>query len=93
MLELARASYHRLVAELQVLLSLPANLPSGYHRDLQLTKEAAMRSALLADDLLTAMQHLLPGVRFAEDRMAAASDRRSDNDPGRRMMPARADRN
>lgn len=72
-LELARASYHRLVAEMQVLLTLPANLPSGYHRDLQLTKEAAMRSALLAEDVVTAMQHLLPGVRFVEERMQAAS--------------------
>ena len=43
-LELARASYHRLIAEMQVLLTLPANLPSGYHRDLQLTKAAIMRS-------------------------------------------------
>ena len=72
-LELARASYHRLVAEMHVLLTLPANLPSGYHRDLQLTKEAAMRAALLSGDLLTAMQNLLPGVRFDEERLRAAA--------------------
>jgi len=66
-LELARAVYHRLIAEMQVLLTLPANLPSGYHRDLQLTKEAAMRSVLLVSDLLTAMAHLLPSVRFRSD--------------------------
>ncbi len=71
-LELARATYHRLLAEMQVLLTLPANLPSGYHRDLQLTKEAVMRSVLLSHDLLTAMNHLLPGVRFDRERMAAA---------------------
>ena len=71
-LELARATYHRLIAELQVLLTLPANLPSGYHRDLQLTKEAVMRSVFTAADLLTAMGHLLPGVRFRRDRMAEA---------------------
>jgi argininosuccinate lyase len=71
-LELARATYHRLIAEMQVLLTLPANLPSGYHRDLQLTKEAVMRCALLTQDLLTAMLHLVPGVRFERARMAAA---------------------
>lgn len=70
-LELARATYHRLSAEMQLLVSLPANLPSGYHRDLQLTKEAAMRSVLLASDLLTAMLNVLPGVRFREDRLKA----------------------
>lgn len=72
-LELARATYHRLLAEMNVLLTLPANLPSGYHRDLQLTKEATMRSVLLTHDLLTAMQQLLPGVRFERERMAAAA--------------------
>ena len=71
-LELARATYHRLAAEAQVLISLPANLPSGYHRDLQLTKESAMRSLLLTEDLLTAMNHVVPGLGFRRDRMAAA---------------------
>lgn len=72
-LELARASYHRIAAELQLLITLPANLPSGYHRDLQLTKEAVMRTVLLGDDLLTAIQHLLPGVRFRPDKLEAAT--------------------
>lgn len=71
-LELARAMYHRLIAEMQVLLTLPANLPSGYHRDLQWTKEAVMRSVLLTRDLLTAMQNLLPGVSFDAERMREA---------------------
>ena len=71
-LELARASYHRLTAEMQVLLTLPANLPSGYHRDLQLTKAATLRSVLLVRDLLEAMLHVLPDVRFDRERMAAA---------------------
>ncbi len=71
-LELARASYHRLLAEMQILLTLPANLPGGYHRDLQLTKEAAMRSTLLTLDLLEAMTRLLPGVTFDEARIREA---------------------
>lgn len=72
-LELARATYHRLLAEMQLLATLPANLPSGYHRDLQLTKEAAMRSVLLAADLVTAMVNVLPGVEFRQERMREAT--------------------
>ena len=71
-LELARATVHRLVAELHLLLSLPQNLPSGYHRDLQLTKEAVMRAVLTALDLFTAMRHVLPGITFKEERLEAA---------------------
>ena len=71
-LELARAHYHRLVAELHLLLTLPANLPSGYHRDLQLTKEAAMRAALLTADVLAAMNALVPELTFDRARMRAA---------------------
>ena len=71
-LELARAAYHQLTAKLQTLLTLPANLPSGYHRDLQHTKAAAMHSVLLMDDLLTAVGKVLEGVRFRRDRMQEA---------------------
>ncbi len=71
-LELARAQYHRLLAEQQTLTTLPANLPSGYHRDLQLTKEAVMRSVLLAGDLLTAVTKVVKGLRFRSDQMKSA---------------------
>ncbi|MCS7082712.1 MAG: argininosuccinate lyase [Bacteroidetes bacterium] len=71
-LELVRASYHRLTAELSLLLSLPANLPSGYHRDLQLTKEALLRALLLAPELLEAVRRTLEGARFRRDRLEAA---------------------
>lgn len=69
-LELARATYHRILAEYQVLLTLPANLPSGYHRDLQLTKEAVMRATDRSLDLLSAVAHVLPGVSFDRERLA-----------------------
>jgi argininosuccinate lyase len=68
-LELARATYHRLLAEMNVLLTLPANLPSGYHRDLQLTKEAIMRMMTTSLDLAQAFVHLMPGLEFDVDRM------------------------
>ena len=71
-LELARASYHRIIAEMQVLLTLPANLPSGYHRDLQLSKEAVMRADRLAGDVVEAMANVLAGVEFDEERILQA---------------------
>ena len=71
-LELARATVHRLTAELHVLLTLPAGLPGGYHRDLQLTKEATMRAVLAAQDLATAVAAVLPGVAWQADRMQDA---------------------
>ncbi len=61
--ELARATLHRLTAELTLLITLPANLPSGYHRDLQLTKEAVMRAALTTQDLVTALGEMLPEMK------------------------------
>lgn len=71
-LELARATAHRLTAELHVLLTLPANLPGGYHRDLQLTKEATMRAVLATQDLVTAVAAVLPGIAWQAERMRAA---------------------
>jgi len=71
-LELARATYHRLLAEMNVLMTLPANLPSGYHRDLQLTKEAILRAVRTTSDVLTAMNALIPGVTFNRERAHAA---------------------
>ena len=71
-LELARATVHRLTAELHLLLTLPANLPSGYHRDLQLTKEATMRAVLAARDLVTAVGAVLPGVEWQHEKMRDA---------------------
>lgn len=71
-LELVRATYHRLSAEMTLLAGLPANLPSGYHRDLQLTKEAVMRSVLTTADLLEAVRHVLEGLKFDRDRMRQA---------------------
>ena len=71
-LELARAHYHRLTAELHLLLTLPANLTSGYHRDLQLTKEAVMRTVLTTLDLVAAMQQTVPEIAWDDARVRDA---------------------
>ena len=71
-LELARATYHRLVAEMQSLATLPANLPGGYHRDLQLTKGAVMRALQQTDDLFAATTAAVSGLRFRTEPAARA---------------------
>lgn len=72
-LELVRASYHRITAEMHVLLNLPANLPSGYHRDLQLSKEAVMRAVITCGDTTDAIASVLEGVSFDEKRLREAT--------------------
>ncbi|NBC01456.1 MAG: argininosuccinate lyase [Bacteroidetes bacterium] len=70
-LELARATFPRLQAEAQVLLALPANLPSGYHRDLQFTKDAIMRATQTVRDLVKAVTRVAGGVTFCPEQMEA----------------------
>lgn len=71
-LELIRASYHRVLAESQLLASLPAGLSSGYHRDLQLTKEAVMRAVAITGDCTGAMATTLGNIHFDRTRMKRA---------------------
>ncbi len=72
--ELARATMHRLSGEFQVLLGIPANLPSGYHRDLQLTKGSVMRAVIILKDLLEATQGILAGLTFRSEPLDNARD-------------------
>ncbi|WP_263786017.1 argininosuccinate lyase [Salinibacter grassmerensis] len=71
-LELARAYHPRLAAEMQHLATGPSNLPGGYHRDLQLTKAAAMRSVEMTSDVLTALTEVARGVTFNPNQTRAA---------------------
>lgn len=73
-LELVRAAHHRVAAETQLLMTLPAGLMSGYHRDMQLTKEAVMRSVTVGGDCVSAMNALLPGLTFNRKRMEEVMD-------------------
>ena len=71
-LELARAYHHRLAAEMQSLATGSSNLPGGYHRDLQLTKGAVMRSLQIASDVLSALTEVVEGVKFKPETTEAA---------------------
>jgi argininosuccinate lyase len=70
--ELARAHYHRLVGRMQTLATLPANLPSGYHRDLQLTKGAVMEAVQGTGDLLAALRPVVEAMDIDRERAQAA---------------------
>ncbi len=72
--ELARATLHRISAEMHLLVGIPANLPSGYHRDLQLTKSSVMKSVLMACDLLHAATGLINGLSFRTEKLEEARD-------------------
>ncbi len=61
-------------AELQAVLAIPAKLPSGYHRDLQLIKAPLFRAIDTTLDTLAILGHALPGITFVEERTAAACD-------------------
>ncbi|PEN14421.1 argininosuccinate lyase [Longibacter salinarum] len=71
-LELSRGAYAGLVGELQSLAVQPANLPGGYHRDLQRTKGALMRSLQQSRDVLDAVTAVVEGVTFQRERTEAA---------------------
>jgi argininosuccinate lyase len=71
-LELARAYHHRLTAEMQSLATGSSNLPGGYHRDLQLTKGAVMRSLQITSDVLRALREIVEGAAFRRKQTEAA---------------------
>ena len=49
-------------------------LTSGYHRDLQLTKEPFLEGLALAEAMFTVMRPVLAGLTVNHDRCAAAMD-------------------
>jgi argininosuccinate lyase len=62
-LELIRASYHTVAGYEYQLRMIPVNLISGYHRDLQYTKEPLMKGLKTCRDVLAASQVVLKGLK------------------------------
>jgi argininosuccinate lyase len=71
-LELMRAKYHEAVSLEFRVKTLAANLPSGYNRDLQLTKEPVMRGFRLVTGALAVAAHLLSGLEVLPERCREA---------------------
>lgn len=71
-LELIRASYHQVAGYEYQLRMIPANLISGYHRDLQYTKEPLMRGLKTCHDVLEASLVVLQGLTADPDKLKLA---------------------
>ena len=71
-LELIRASYHQVAGYEYQLKMIPANLISGYHRDLQYTKEPLMKGLKTCRDVLEASLVLLSGLSVNSDNLHSA---------------------
>jgi len=72
--ELVRGRGATAVAALVEALAIPAKLPSGYHRDLQLLKAPLFRSIDLAAATLALLAATLPKIRFVPERLALAPE-------------------
>ena len=72
--ELVRGRSGEAAAALAELLAVTAKLPSGYHRDLQLTKKPLFRGLDGVSASARLMAHALPLVELDAERMKAATD-------------------
>jgi argininosuccinate lyase len=68
--ELARGRSASALAALVEALAIPAKLPSGYHRDLQLLKAPLFRALDQAQATCALFAAALPRVRFRPERLA-----------------------
>ncbi len=70
--ELLRAGHSEIVGAASTLQMLTANLGSGYHRDLQLTKEPVIRAVEKTMNLLNVSQILISGISIDQKKLEAA---------------------
>jgi argininosuccinate lyase len=71
-LELLRAEAGRALARLLEVDAITGKLPSGYHRDLQLTKAPAIRAAFATADALRVATRVLTAFEINQHRLQAA---------------------
>lgn len=71
-LELMRGRAARLRGRAVELEFVIGKLPSSYHRDLQLTKEPAIRAADEIDQLLSVSRHVIASFEIDRERLTAA---------------------
>jgi argininosuccinate lyase len=71
-LELVRANSHVVNGNLATINGIILNLPSGYNRDFQLTKESLLRSIRITIDTLHVMSIVISGLETQDTRLASA---------------------
>ncbi len=62
-LELIRANYHKIISLEFQIKSIIANLPSGYNRDIQLTKEPMIKGFEVTKESLKVMKIVLEQLK------------------------------
>ena len=72
--ELIRAAYHLHLGDLTALASVQANLPSGYNRDLQVTKGLLIRSVERALEVLDVTRRTVEAIEIDAKRCREACD-------------------
>ena len=70
-LELMRARYHVVISNEFQVKSMAANLISGYHRDLQLTKKPVMESIDITVSCLSIISPVIENLAIDADRCRA----------------------
>lgn len=71
-LEILRGKYHEIVSYEVRLKGLAGNLPSGYNRDIQLTKEPVMKSFIITESCLDILSMVLKNVKVNEENCRSA---------------------
>jgi argininosuccinate lyase len=84
--ELVRGRSATALACLTEVLAIPAKLPSGYHRDLQLLKAPLFRGIDLAAETLAILAAALPEVRFHPERIQLAPELRAAEEAYRLVL-------
>ena len=67
--ELMRAKHQKLLSHQYFLNQVTTNLHSGYHRDLQLTKEPVIDSFTICNEILRASKLLIDGLSVNEEKI------------------------
>ena len=67
--ELMRAKHQKLLSHQHFLNQVTTNLHSGYHRDLQLTKEPVIDSFTICNEILQASKLLIDGLSVNEEKI------------------------
>ena len=65
-LELIRAYYHKVISLEFQIISIISNLPSGYNRDIQITKEPVIKGFEVTKDSLKVMKIVLEQLKVDE---------------------------
>ncbi len=71
-LELLRASVHQVAGYEYQLKNIPLNLISGYHRDLQVTKEPIIRGLKISRDAIGVTSVVLDGLQVNTEQLAGS---------------------